>query len=55
MVDGSSMKHLLCYCTMFSLMTPVVMATSDFPQPADVLKLVVGMLFVSLSKSIYCL
>lgn len=54
MVDGISMKFLLCYCTLFSLMTPGVMAMSVFPQPMDVLKLVVDMLCVSPSKTIYC-
>lgn len=53
MIDGISMKFLLYYCTLFSLMTPPVMAMSDFPQSMDVFKLVVGMLFVSLSKGVY--
>lgn len=48
------MKFLLCYCIIFSIMTPVIGIMSDFAQPIDVLKLVAGMLFVSPRKGTYC-
>lgn len=54
-VDSIGMKFLFCYCIVLSIMTPLMVIMSDFPHTMVILKLGVGVLFFSPSKSMFCL